>query len=415
MATPASEAHPSPTPAARPLRAAIVGLGRMGSTFDDEHSTFSRWRPPHAHAASYRAVTATQLVAGSDPHPGQRDAFAQKWDVDHSHLYADFREMLARERPDVVSICTSARPRAAILRDVLEHGPTVRAIWVEKPISISLAEADSMIESCRRAGVLLAVGASRCWDATYNRMRELIDLGEIGDVLHVNAFLRCQLSHNGSHLLTLASYLAGSPQGSDGPDGPNTHNTPIAHHAHCRSVYGQVESDAAAQGDDDLAGIGFLEFDNGVHACVRTLPTGAADREVEVIGTRGRLRAIADAEEVEFWKLAPGTLPGRRQDPARHVFPRPITSDTANVRTVRDIVHCLESGTEPLCNGAAARQALEIAVAIRESHRRGGIRVSLPLQDRSLRINSAETLHGDEPAIVRRAAAATRAPQPAAR
>ena len=81
------------------------------------------------------------------------------------------------------------------------------------------------------------------------------------------------------------------------------------------------------------------------------------------------MRAIADAEEVEFWKLSPATLPGRRQDPARHVFPRPITTDTANVRTVRDIVRSLETGREPLCSGKAARQALEIAIAIRESHR----------------------------------------------
>ena len=395
MTTPAPAAGPtSPTPA-RTYRAAIIGLGRMGSTFDEEHGPFSRWRPPHAHAACYRAVAATHLVAGSDPHPGQREAFARKWGLDPAHLYADYREMLDRERPEIVSICTSARPRARILQDVLDAGTGVRAIWAEKPISLSLAEADSMIESCRRAGVLLAVGASRCWDATYNRMRELIDLGEIGDVLHVNAFLRCQLSHNGSHLLTLVSYLAGGPA------------------ARCLSVYGQVESDSAAQSDDDFAGIGFLQFENGAHACVRTLPTGGADREVEVIGTRGRLRAIADAEEVEFWKLSPATLPGRRQEPTRRVFPRPITADTANVRTVRDIVHALETSAEPLCNGEAARQALEIAIAIRESHRRGGVRVTLPLEDRSLRINSAETLQGDEPVAIRRAAQA--ATQSAAR
>ena len=162
-APPASVAGPSAGPTtARTYRAAIIGLGRMGSTFDEEAGPFSRWRPPHAHAACYRAVSATRLVAGSDPHPGQRDAFAQKWGVDPAHLYADHREMLERERPDIVSICTSARPRARILQDVLAAGQGVRAIWAEKPISISLAEADAMIDACRRAGVRLAVGASRC-------------------------------------------------------------------------------------------------------------------------------------------------------------------------------------------------------------------------------------------------------------
>src|SRR5947199_344599 len=116
-------------------RAAIIGLGRMGSTFDDEKERFSRWSAPHAHAACYRA-----------------------------------------------------------------------------------------------AGVRLAIGASRSWDATYNRMRELIELGEIGDVLHVTGFGRCTLSSNGSHLLTLVAYLAGGPL------------------ARCAWVFGQMESDALAAG-----------------------------------------------------------------------------------------------------------------------------------------------------------------------
>ena len=366
-------------------RAAIIGLGRMGSTFDDEKGRFSRWQAPHAHAACYRAVAGVELLAGADPHPSQREAFGQKWGTGAEHLYADYREMLEREQPDIVSVCTTARPRAAIVGQVA-RAAGVKAIWAEKPMAISLAECDAMIEACRGAGVHLAVGASRCWDATYNRMRELTELGEIGDVLQVNGFARCPLSSNGSHLLTLVAYLAGGP------------------HARCSWVFGQMEEDARALGDDDLSGYGCLQFDNGVQAFVRTTACGAADWDVEVIGSRGRLRGINDAEEVEFWKLAPAsTLPGRRREPVRHVFPPPLGEARANVRTVLDLIQALETGKEPACNGEAGRQALETAIALRESHRRGGVRVELPLADRSLGMNSSETLHGDEPAILRRA------------
>jgi hypothetical protein len=72
------------------------------------------------------------------------------------------------------------------------------------------------------------------------------------------------------------------------------------------------------------------------------------------------------------------------------------------VRTVRDILSSLENGTKPICDGDDALHALEIAIAMRESHRRGGQRVDLPLTDRSLRMNAAETLHGDTPVLVRR-------------
>jgi predicted dehydrogenase len=368
-------------------RAAIIGLGRMGSTFDDEMAAFSRWGPPHAHAACYRAVEGVELVAGADPHPAQREAFARTWGVDPAHVYADYREMLERVRPDIVSVCTSARPRAAITAAVLAAGTGVKAIWAEKPLAISLAEADAMVAAARAAGVPLAIGASRCWDATYNRMRELIDAGHIGRVLNVTGFGRCALSHNGSHLLTLVAYLAGGPA------------------ARCRWVFGQMESDERAAGDEDLSGNGMLQFEDGVQAFVRTTDCGASDWNFEVTGTEGRLRGVNDAEEVEFWRLAPPILPGRRREPVRHLFPKPYGAASANARTLQDLLLAIETGKEPNCNGEAGRQALEIAIALRESHRRGGRRVDLPLADRSLRLESSETLHGDEPVAVRRARA----------
>src|SRR5204862_6865062 len=120
----------------------------------------------------YRAVEGVELVAGADPYDSQRAAFGVKWGLDSSHLSSDYREMLQRERPGIVSICTSAKPRARILLDVVGQKTGIRALWVEKPIAITLAEADSMVDACRDAKIVLVMGASRCWDANYNRMRE---------------------------------------------------------------------------------------------------------------------------------------------------------------------------------------------------------------------------------------------------
>lgn len=370
-----------------PLRAAIIGLGRMGSTFDDENGPYNRWRYPHAHAACYREVDGVELVAGADAWESQRDTFGQRWGLDQTHLYADYRQMIEQEKPDVVSICTSAGPRARILLDVAGIGSSIKGFWVEKPIAVSLAEADQMVDTCRRQKILLAMCASRCWDPIYVRMRDLIERGEIGDVLQVNGNWSCQLSSNGSHLLTLVSYLAGGP------------------HASCRWVWGEVE-EAEAAGDGDLRGNGYLGFDNGVRAYVRSMACGGGDGMYEVIGTKGRLRAVNDGEEVEFWKLIAPTLPGRRRaEPARQMFPPPDRARTANALLLEDLLKGIETGKEPNCNGEAGRQALEIAIAMRESHRKG-TRIDLPLSDRSLAIHSADAQHGDIPAAVRRAQAA---------
>ena len=100
-------------------RAAVIGLGRIASTFDDEQGPWSVWRGPHAHTPSYLAA-GVPVVAGADPHDGQRAAYRRKWGIES--LYSDYREMLERERPDILSICTTAKPRAGILLDAVEIG-----------------------------------------------------------------------------------------------------------------------------------------------------------------------------------------------------------------------------------------------------------------------------------------------------
>ncbi len=72
------------------------------------------------------------------------------------------------------------------------------------------------------------------------------------------------------------------------------------------------------------------------------------------------------------------------------------------VRLVRDLIECIETGKEPTCRGEDGVAVLELAIALRESHRQGNRRIDLPLADRSLFIRSAETLHGDVPAGLRR-------------
>lgn len=361
-------------------RAAIIGLGRMGSTIDTERGPWSQSPAPHAHTPCYLAA-GVQVVAGADAHAAQRAAYQDRWGI--SSLYPDFREMLERERPDILSIATSARPRARILLEAVEIGRSrgLKAIWAEKPISISLEEADQMVDACQKAGIVLAVGCSRAWHPVHNRIREVVDAGELGKLLQVIVLGRADLSHNGSHRLTTLTYLAGS---------------------RVRWVIGHMASDERAAGDDDLAGNGYVQFENGAQGFVRCMPCGAAEGEVELIGTQGRIRTIDDAQQVEFWKLTTPTLEGRRQEPARVSFPLPWLGEAPNVRTVRDLITGIKTGKQPNCSGEDGRHALEIAIAMRESHRRGGLRVSLPLADRSLRIVSSETLQGDEPAIVRR-------------
>ncbi len=363
------------------FRAAVIGLGRMGSTIDDEQGGWGHHAKPWAHTPCYRAA-GVRVVAGADPHEGQRAAYRAKWGIET--LYADYREMMERERPDVVSICTSARARAKVLLDVVELGAPrgLKAIWAEKPLCVSLTEGDRMVAACWQAGVVLAVGCSRNWSAHYERMRALIEADQIGDPLQIISQGQAFISHNGSHMLALTNRLAG---------------------AKVETVFGHMQDHEAAYGDDDLQGNGYLTYGNGVQAFVRMMPCGAANWQFEVSGTRGRLHALADGQEIAFYKLHTPGLEGRGEEPARQIFPAPTAVESPNALAVRDILTCVETGKEPNCSGADALHALEVAVAMRASHRIGGERVELPLADRSLCIFSHETIGDSEPAVVRAA------------
>ncbi|MFC1526122.1 Gfo/Idh/MocA family protein [Candidatus Latescibacterota bacterium] len=364
------------------FRAAVIGLGRMGSTFDDEIERGGCLFLPFCHAPSYMAAPNVELVAGVDPHPEQRQLFGQRWGLEDTHLYDDHQQMLEREKPDLVSVCTSARHRSRIVQDVAASG--VRGIWAEKPVALSLAEADAMLAACGDHGVVLAVNCARRWSPLFCETRRLVEEGELGSVLQVTAMAQCGLSHNGSHAIDTIRYLAGGQ---------------------IEWVFGEMESDEKAATDHDLSGNGYLAFDNGVRAYLRALPTGLAQWEFDVIGTEGRVRSISNGLEFELWKPVAGG-PRAGTQPGRVPFPVPARPEGMGLTIIDDIIHCVEEGGQPRCSGEDGRAALEVALALRESHRRGGTRVPLPLEDRSLVMRSAEIAQDEVPTRIRRERAA---------
>jgi predicted dehydrogenase len=228
--------------------------------------------------------------------------------------------------------------------------------------------------------VALAVNCARRWNPFFAQTRRLIEEGALGQLLQVNAFGQCGLSHNGSHLIDTVRYLAGSE---------------------VEWVFGEVESDEAAAGEQDLMGNGYLAFANGVRGFLRGMPTGPAFWEFDVIGCEGRVRLVNNSAYVEYTVIAPDRRSGRKV-PMQAAFPWPTHIEGTGVTIVRDLIEAAANGTAPRCSGEDGRAALEVAIALRESHRRDGTKVMLPLVDRGLGILSGELQHDTVPARVRR-------------
>src|SRR5690606_8938400 len=126
-------------------RAALIGLGRKATTSDRIHLDHPVITVPYTHMAAYTAHPDIEVVAGCDLYEKQRETFQQNWGVEG--LYADYQEMFAVEKPDIVSVTTKTSTRYQIVLDAARAG--VRAIYAEKPLAISLAEADEMIAVCK--------------------------------------------------------------------------------------------------------------------------------------------------------------------------------------------------------------------------------------------------------------------------
>jgi predicted dehydrogenase len=261
----------------------------------------------------------------------------------------------------------------------------VRVVFAEKPIATRLSEADAMIATCRAHGAKLAVGCFARWHPFYRRARKIIDAGGIGRVLHVSVFSKSRISHNGSHTIDLARFMVGG-----------------------EAVWamGEMESDEAAATVDDLLGNGYVAFDNGARAYIHMMETGDSEwvGAMDVLGESGKLRFFASAREIEWWQVDPTS---RRRELVRRLFPTPQVVESGNVRAVRDFVRCIETGKDPACTGEDARSALEIALAMRESHRQGGRRTHVPLADRDLGIQSWENVRWSLPRALEGRATAT--------
>ena len=338
-------------------RGAVVGCGRMGSTIDDEHIGLPHYPWPWAHAAAMIEARNVELVAGVDEDPDKLDDFKRRWAVDA--LYADYREMVEKERPDIVAVTTRPEPRAEIVTGLAELG--VKAVFATKPMCRSLREADAMIEACRRSRTILTVACHLNWYGWYTNARNLIETGEIGSLCSMVCHSASPLSNIHSHTLGLFRLFAGAP---------------------AKWVFGFVEEDARAASDRDLPASGFIHYDNGVTAILNGQASTSGDRwSLEFICERGKIVSRNAHADFELWSTHPHS-----GDPIRQQYPNPWHPRSSMVDAIEGVCRSIELGEEIICPGEFGREALEVAIAMRESHRKGNIRIDLPLADRNLRM-----------------------------
>ena len=344
-------------------RAALVGCSRMGAFIDNEVVGSPRIIPPYSHAAGYTACERTDLVACSDVRPEMMEAVGERYDVPKERHYTDYKELIEKERPDIVSVATQPEQRAEIVIHAVENG--VKAIYAEKAMAASLEECDRMVEAVERHGVAFNLGTNRRWNAGYDTMKGVIDSGELGDLKSLIIYNSATLFNSASHSFDLILRL-------------NNDHAVAWVQAHL------PDGDEALDGDilrEDPNAEGIIQFENGVKAYALLSGRGY---ELEAICEEGTITAYNDGLD---WRLRRSVSldPQGRKGTQEDRFPD-YEKASSTLRLVEDLVHALDTG-EPTRGGVrVARAGTEMIFAFIESHRRGGARVTLPLQDCRLQL-----------------------------
>ena len=344
---------------AKQYKACLIGCGRMGATIDDE----VRDRPdsfiwiPYSHAAGYMAVENVDLVAVSDVIAEKVEIIQKRYNVPSG--YTDYCEMIEKEQPDIVSIATRPAPRAEITIFAAEHG--VKGIYCEKPLCCSMAEADAMVKACEKHDVKFNYGTQRRYVPLYNKVRELVEKGELGDIQCVIG--HCGVgsalwghTHTADMLLFLASdseieYVQGTIIAADSDWEDNRLNT------------------------DPGIPMGHVKFTNGVYGYI----VAGSGSEYEVSGSKGKLRTLNNGAGISMRKAGEW---GILEDVPFPEVPR----ESGTVNCIKDIIEAIETGREPKGNIRLARRSQEMIMGLIESSRHGGARVPLPMENRSLYI-----------------------------
>jgi inositol 2-dehydrogenase len=143
------------------LNLGVIGLGRMGRVYA---------------ASLAQRVPKARLVAVADLKPGLAESFAREWAV--PKWYESHQTLLNDNSVDAVAVVTPTSTHRDV---VIQAAGAGKAIFCEKPISLSLAEAREMLQVVESSRVFLQMGFQRRFDAGYLAAKKKIEEGVIGD------------------------------------------------------------------------------------------------------------------------------------------------------------------------------------------------------------------------------------------
>ncbi|WP_273806075.1 MULTISPECIES: Gfo/Idh/MocA family oxidoreductase [unclassified Pseudomonas] len=325
-----------------PLSLGLIGTGRMG-TF---HAT-----------ALARHLHGARLVALADPAPGAAARLGETLDV--AHIHTDPQALIDNPAVEAVVIVAPARSHAELVVAAAQAG---KPVFCEKPMAVTLEEADRAIAACAEAGVALQVGFNRRFATSFRTAHELISQGRIGTPQLLRSLTRDPALHDPAAVKPWTIFLETLIHDFDTLNFFNPGARAVQVYAVADAL---VRPDFRDRGLLDTAVV-TLRYDNGAIATAEANFQAVYGYDVrgEVFGSAGMLTA-GDARTSELVCYgAEGISQTTQRSDAE------LLRD-AYLAELRAFVDAVREGTPVPVGGNDARAALAIALAAIESVQTG--------------------------------------------
>lgn len=349
------------------LRAAVIGHTGRGDYGHGLETIF----------AGQRGV---ELVALADPDPKGRASIAAR--IGAPRQYADYRELLAKEQPRLVSLAMRhADQHHAIALAALRAGAH---LYCEKPITTCPAEADELLAEARQRDRKIAVAHTMRLAPAVIKLHAAIKEGLLGDLVEMRAYGKQDHRAGGEDMMVLGSHLfdllrlfAGDPLWCNAQV--------LWQGREITKADGRLIADNVGPVAGDYVFAQFA-FANGIQA---TFTSAAKLREtvghwgIELHGSKGIARIKCDAVTQVFLRHTTGWQAADRKDTWTPLASAATLSAAEHMLApVQDWLAAIAENRDPVCSGRNGAWAVEMACAVYQAAL-GKQRVTFPLRERS--------------------------------
>lgn len=344
------------------MKYALIGCGRIS--------------PNHIEAAKNNNL---DFVAMCDIVPEVMQEKSDRFHLETVCKYTNYKDLLEKEKPELVAIATESGKHAAIALDCIAAGCHV---IIEKPIALSIADADAIIEAGEKAGVVVCANHQNRFNKSVQYMRKALEAGRFGKLSHGAAHVRWNRGKG---------YYDQAPwRGTWAQDGGCLMNQCIHNIDLLRWFMGDDIEEVMAYTDqlqhdyleaEDL-GMALVKFSNGSYGLIEGT-TNVYPRNLEetlyIFGDKGTAKAAGTSDNIiEAWQFADG-LDDPEEVKKQFSENPPNIYGFGHTPLYADVIEAIKTGRAPLVDAEAGKRALELVLAIYKSaaeHRP----VKLPLE-----------------------------------